>query len=67
MERATVKWFNNAKGFGFVTCNSFDGDIFVHFSVIEGEGYRTLKMGQEVQIEYTDTERGPTVTRLILN
>lgn len=67
MERAIVKWFNNAKGFGFVTCDSFEGDIFVHFSVIEGEGYRTLKMGQEVQIEYTDTERGPTVTRLILN
>lgn len=64
MEKATVKWFNNAKGFGFVTCESFEGDIFVHFSVIEGEGYRTLQMGQEVQIEYTDTERGPTVTRL---
>lgn len=64
MEKATVKWFNNAKGFGFVTCESFEGDIFVHFSVIEGEGYRTLQMGQEVQIEYTDTDRGPTVTRL---
>lgn len=64
MEKATVKWFNNAKGFGFVTCDSFDGDIFVHFSVIEGDGYRTLQMGQSVQIEYSDTDRGPTVTKL---
>lgn len=67
MERATVKWFNNAKGFGFVTCDSFEGDIFVHFSAIEGEGYRTLQMGQEVQIEYIETDKGPTVTRLTTN
>lgn len=67
MERATVKWFNNAKGFGFVTCDSFEGDIFVHFSAIEGEGYRTLQMGQEVQIEYIETDKGPTVTRLTSN
>lgn len=67
MEKATVKWFNNAKGFGFVTCDSFDGDIFVHFSVIEGEGYRTLKMGQEVQIEYSESDKGPSVTCLTID
>ncbi|AGH38256.1 Cold shock-like protein CspD [Bibersteinia trehalosi USDA-ARS-USMARC-188] len=66
MEQACVKWFNNAKGFGFVTCDSFDGDIFVHFSAIEGEGYRTLKMGQKVQIEFVDSDKGASVTKLII-
>lgn len=65
MYDATVKWINNAKGFGFVTCDEYDGDIFVHFTVIEGEGYRTLQMGQKVKIEFADSDRGPSVTRLI--
>lgn len=65
MEIGIVKWFNNAKGFGFITCESFDGDIFAHFSVIEGEGYRTLKMGQKVQFELSHGEKGATASRII--
>ena len=53
----TVKWFNNAKGFGFITGENFDGDVFVHFRSIQGEGYRTLNEGQAV--EFTLIE-GPT-------
>lgn len=65
MEVGTVKWFNNAKGFGFVTCEGFSGDIFAHYSVIEGEGYRTLKMGQSVHLEFKQGEKGATATRIL--
>lgn len=65
MEVGLVKWFNNAKGFGFITCDTFDGDIFAHFSVIEGDGYRTLKMGQKVQFEFTVSDKGATATRIL--
>ena len=52
-----VKWFNNAKGFGFIAPNSGGEDIFVHYSVIKSsEGYRTLTKGQEVEF---DAEQGP--------
>lgn len=64
MEQAIVKWFNTAKGFGFVNCQQSEKDIFVHFSAIEGTGFRTLKMGQKVLIEYNDGDKGPIVTRL---
>lgn len=65
MEVGLVKWFNNAKGFGFITCDTFDGDIFAHFSVIEGDGYRTLKMGQKVEFEFTVSDKGATATRIL--
>jgi cold shock protein len=56
MATGTVKWFNNAKGYGFVTPDEGDQDIFVHFSAITMDGYRTLKEGQRVQF---DVEEGP--------
>ncbi|WP_373768140.1 cold shock domain-containing protein CspD [Glaesserella sp.] len=65
METGVVKWFNNAKGFGFITSESFDGDIFAHFSVIEGEGYRSLKMGQKVQFELTSGDKGASASRIV--
>lgn len=65
MEIGTVKWFNNAKGFGFLTTENFQGDIFAHFSVIESEGYRSLKMGQKVQFEFSEGDKGATATRII--
>lgn len=65
MEIGTVKWFNNAKGFGFINTEGFEGDIFAHFSVIESEGYRSLRMGQKVQFEFQQTEKGPTATRIL--
>jgi len=56
MITGVVKWFNNAKGYGFVTPDEGDQDIFVHFSAIDMDGYRTLKEGQPVEFEI---EQGP--------
>jgi CspA family cold shock protein len=55
METGTVKWFNNAKGFGFIARESGD-DVFVHFKAIIGEGYKSLDEGERVQFE---VEKGP--------
>jgi len=54
----TVKWFNNAKGFGFITREDHDEDVFVHFRSIEGEGYRTLNEGQEVEFTVVEGDKG---------
>lgn len=54
----TVKWFNNAKGFGFITRGESDEDIFVHFRSIQGEGYRTLNEGQPVEFTLTQGPKG---------
>ncbi|AQS35762.1 cold-shock DNA-binding protein family [Shewanella psychrophila] len=56
MANGTVKWFNNAKGFGFICPDAGGEDVFAHYSTIEMEGYRTLKAGQPVQFE---VEAGP--------
>lgn len=56
MPSGVVKWFNNAKGYGFVTPNEGEDDVFVHFSAIEMDGYKTLKEGQAVEF---DIEQGP--------
>lgn len=53
-----VKWFNNAKGFGFIVCDDHKEDLFAHFSTIEMEGYKTLKAGQDVEFETVKSERG---------
>lgn len=54
----TVKWFNNAKGFGFITGENFEGDVFVHFRSIQGEGYRTLNEGQDVEFTLVEGPKG---------
>ena len=54
----TVKWFNNAKGFGFITREEGDDDIFVHFRSIQGEGYRTLNEGQAVEFNLVEGPKG---------
>lgn len=56
MHHGTVKWFNNAKGYGFIVPEEGGDDIFVHYSTIEGAGFRTLQEGQEVDFE---AEQGP--------
>jgi CspA family cold shock protein len=56
MANGKVKWFNNAKGYGFILPDSGESDLFVHYSSIEMSGYRTLKAGQDVQF---DTQEGP--------
>lgn len=61
-----VKWFNAEKGFGFIESNE-GGDIFVHFSAIQGEGFKTLDEGQDVEFDVVEGNRGPqaaNVTRL---
>ncbi len=66
MSRGTVKWFNNQKGFGFIT-DSEGKDIFVHYKGINMEGFKSLEEGQEVEFDETMTDKGPqavNVTRI---
>jgi len=57
MKKGTVRWFNDAKGYGFI--DSEEGqDIFVHFSVIEKEGFKTLEQGQKVEFDLKETDKG---------
>lgn len=58
MQTGTVKWFNAEKGFGFIEIEG-GNDVFVHFSAIEGEGYKSLDEGQRVQFNVTQGNRGP--------
>ncbi|MBU0501007.1 MAG: cold shock domain-containing protein CspD [Gammaproteobacteria bacterium] len=58
MPTGIVKWFNNAKGYGFVVADESEEDIFVHFSTIGMDGYRTLKEGQRVQFEVGQGPKG---------
>jgi len=61
MARGKVKWFNNQKGYGFITRD--DGkDVFVHYSAITGDGYKTLNEGQEVEFEVTQGPKGEQAT-----
>ncbi|SBT17513.1 Cold shock-like protein CspD [Marinomonas gallaica] len=58
MHRGSVKWFNNAKGYGFIVSDSFDEDLFIHYSAINVEGYKTLKAGQTVTFDVSPGKRG---------
>ena len=58
MPTGTVKWFNNAKGYGFILPEQGGGDVFAHYSVIDMDGYKTLKAGQQVQFEAVDGPKG---------
>ncbi|WP_248628567.1 cold-shock protein [uncultured Enterococcus sp.] len=64
MQTGTVKWFNAEKGFGFITGE--DGkDVFVHFSAIQGEGFKTLEEGQSVTFDVEEGQRGPQATNVV--
>lgn len=64
MENGTVKWFNAEKGFGFVSRE--DGsDVFVHFSAIQGDGFKTLEEGQAVTFDVEESDRGPQAANVV--
>ncbi|CCL56640.1 cold-shock protein [Clostridioides difficile] len=58
MKTGVVKWFNNEKGFGFISVEG-EGDVFVHFSAIQNDGYKTLEEGEKVSFDITQGNRGP--------
>ncbi|GAB6877052.1 MULTISPECIES: cold-shock protein [Thermaerobacter] len=62
----TVKWFNAEKGYGFITRDDGQGDVFVHFSAIVGTGYRTLEEGQKVTFDVVEGEKGPKAQNVIV-
>lgn len=64
MVRGRVKWFNNSKGYGFISRDS-GADVFVHHSAIQGEGYRSLEEGQEVEFEVTQGPKGDQATNVV--
>ncbi len=64
MSIGTVKWFSNAKGYGFIAPADGGEDIFAHFSAIEMEGYKTLRKGQQVEFEYIQGPKGMHATEI---
>jgi len=65
MATGTVKWFNEAKGFGFIAPSDGTPDVFVHFSVIDGSGFKTLAEGQEVNFDMESGPKGPQATKVM--
>jgi CspA family cold shock protein len=64
MTTGTVKWFNEGKGYGFIESES-GKDVFVHFSEIQGEGFKTLAEGQSVEFQEGDGPKGPQATQVV--
>ena len=64
MAKGTVKWFNAAKGYGFISKED-GGDVFVHFSAIQGDGYKSLDEGQAVEFEVTQGPKGPQAANVV--
>jgi CspA family cold shock protein len=64
MATGTVKWFNESKGFGFIAPADGSKDVFVHFSAIASDGFRTLNEGQEVTFDVEDGPKGPQATNV---
>ena len=65
MPSGTVKWFNNAKGYGFIVPDGGGEDLFAHFSAVNMEGYKTLSAGDQVQFDVTVGDKGPQATNIM--
>ncbi|MBF0618969.1 MAG: cold shock domain-containing protein [Candidatus Omnitrophica bacterium] len=66
LTKGKVKWFNNQKGYGFVNPEGAEGrDIFVHYSAIQGDGYKTLKEGQDVEFDLSDGPKGEMALNVV--
>lgn len=65
MPKGTVKWFNDSKGYGFIAQDGGD-DVFVHYSSISGEGYRSLAEGSRVEFEIEQSPKGPRATNVVV-
>ncbi|MFQ5702844.1 MAG: cold-shock protein [Gemmatimonadales bacterium] len=65
MSRGKVKWFNDSKGYGFIEQVLGGEDVFVHFSAIQADGFRTLREGQEVEFELKDGEKGLSASQVV--
>jgi cold shock protein len=63
--QGTVKWFNESKGFGFITPSDGGKDVFVHFSAIKGTGFKTIAEGQAVQFDIVNNPKGPSAANVI--
>lgn len=63
-KKGTVKWFNDAKGFGFIEPDDGGEDVFVHFSSVKSEGFKTLREGQKVEFEVEDGPKGPQASNV---
>ena len=66
MATGTVKWFNDAKGFGFITPSDGSKDVFVHFSAVSGDGFKTLPEGAKVEFETEDGPKGPQARSVVV-
>ena len=64
-QQGRVKWFNEAKGYGFVETGDGGKDVFVHFSSIQGDGFKTLAEGQLVEFEVTQGKKGPQASNVV--
>ena len=64
MNKGTVKWFNNLKGYGFIS-DEAGNDVFVHYTGLNMEGYKTLEEGQEVEYEVTEGAKGPQAINVV--
>ena len=64
MPQGTVKWFNDTKGFGFVTPDDGSPDVFAHYTDIQAEGFKTLTEGQKVEFEVVSSEKGPRASNI---
>ncbi|MHB8439025.1 MAG: cold-shock protein [Acidimicrobiales bacterium] len=64
MAEGTVKWFNSTKGYGFITPDDGSPDVFVHFSAIDGSGYRELTEGERVEFDSTSGQKGPQAAKV---